>query len=191
MYDFHYNFILKKIYYKQIKLLFTDTDSLCYEFKNFDIYNLIKENKNLFDLSNLDKNDELYDSTNSKVLGKFKIETGSKIMNEFCGIRSKLYCYTIDEETENHMRCKGVKKYVVEKDLNMELYKKCIFTHKNIEINQNVIRSYNHQLYSETVNKVALNYCDDKLYIYDDNIHTFKFGYSGKHPLFIKSNIKN
>ena len=190
MYDFHYNFILKKINYEQVKLLFTDTDSLCYEFKNFDIYNLIKENKDKFDLSNLDKNDELYDPINSKVLEKMKIETGSKIMDEFCGIRSKLYCYTIDKENEDHKRCKGVKKSVAEKDLNMELYKKCIFDHNNISVSQNVIRSYSHQLYTETVNKVALNFNDDKLYICEDNINTFKFGYKGNNLLFRKLNIE-
>ena len=37
MYDHHYNFFKKK-YGDSAKLLFTDTDSLCYEIKTEDIY---------------------------------------------------------------------------------------------------------------------------------------------------------
>jgi len=66
MYDFHYNFMKKE--FKQIDLLFTDTDSLCYHIKKDDQYEIINKNKSLFDLSNYNKNDKLYDSSNNKVI---------------------------------------------------------------------------------------------------------------------------
>lgn len=37
MYDFHYNYIKKK-YNKKAQLLFTDTDSLCYQIQTKDVY---------------------------------------------------------------------------------------------------------------------------------------------------------
>ena len=38
MYDFHFSYMLKKCDKKNIKLMFTDTDSLCYEIKTDDVY---------------------------------------------------------------------------------------------------------------------------------------------------------
>jgi hypothetical protein len=51
MYDFHYNFMLKKIYRSNVDLLFTDTDSLCYSIRETDPFEIMKQNKNKFDLS--------------------------------------------------------------------------------------------------------------------------------------------
>jgi hypothetical protein len=45
MSSFHYNFMMKKVDNENIKLLFTDTDSLCYHIKKQDIFEIIKENK--------------------------------------------------------------------------------------------------------------------------------------------------
>ena len=41
----------------------------------------------------------------------------------------------------------------------------------------NVLRSYNHTIYTETVNKVALSPFDDKRYILKDNINTLAWGH--------------
>ena len=54
MYDFHYNYI-KSRYGKKNKLLFTDTDSLCYEIETEDIYKELWEDKNLFGNSDYPK----------------------------------------------------------------------------------------------------------------------------------------
>ena len=37
MFDFHYN-VIKPMYGERAKLLFTDTDSLCYQIKTEDLY---------------------------------------------------------------------------------------------------------------------------------------------------------
>ena len=49
MYKFYYDFVKKNC--KNTKLLFTDTDNLCIEIEE-DIYEIMYQNKELFDLSN-------------------------------------------------------------------------------------------------------------------------------------------
>ena len=45
MYTFHYEHMLPKYGYENIKLLFTDTDSLTYHIKTNDLYDDFKNNK--------------------------------------------------------------------------------------------------------------------------------------------------
>ena len=54
MYDFHYNYIKLK-YGEKAKLLFTNTDSLCYEIETKDAYEDFWVNKNMFDNSDYPK----------------------------------------------------------------------------------------------------------------------------------------
>ena len=53
MYDFRYNFIIKKHFVDE--LLFTETDSLTYEIKSEDVYEEFFKHKHLFDFSNYPK----------------------------------------------------------------------------------------------------------------------------------------
>ena len=175
MYDFHYNTMLKKFDRKNIDLLFTDTDSLCYHIKNQDPFIMIKENINLFDTSNYPKTHELYNGTNNKVIGKFKNESTEQI-TEFVGLRSKLYAYKTDDG-EDHKKCKGVKRNVIANDIKFENYKKTLFTRQNFNIKQNTFRSYKHVIYTETIEKVALSATDDKCYIDNNNITTKTLGH--------------
>jgi len=176
MYNFHYNFILKKVKRENIDLLFTDTDSLCYHIRKEDIFQIIKDNKDEFDLSNYPKDDPLYDATNKKVIGKFKNESIKQI-TEFVGLRAKLYAFTVDNDDEKHLKCKGVKSGVVKKDLNIEKYRNCLFSRKSEKVKQNSIRSYGHQIYTEEINKTALSSNDNKVYICDDNINTYNLAH--------------
>ena len=176
MYDFHYNFMLKKFKRENIDLLFTDTDSLAYHTRNQDINEIIRDNKDKFDLSNYPKEHPLYDKTNMKVIGKFKNESPQEI-KEFIGLRSKLYSYIVEDETHEHLKCKGVKKSASDKQLTHNDYKNTLFNRINKNITQNCIRSYKHQLYSIRQTKIGISYNDDKVFVCDDNIHTYTFGH--------------
>ena len=154
MYNFHYNFMLKKFKRENIDLLFTDTDSLAYHIRNQDPYEIINQNKSLFDLSNYPKEDKLFDKTNNKVIGKFKDEQAGKQIIEFIGLRSKCYSY-ITDDIKSHIKAKGIKKYITKnKDtsidayyLNHQNYYNCLFNRNPKKISQNTFRSKRHQLY--------------------------------------------
>ena len=88
MYDFHYNFIKKNF---DAELLFTDTDSLTYEIKSEDVYEEFFKHKHLFDFSNYPKDSQFFDVTNKKVIGKMKDQSEGKIIDEFVGLKSKMY----------------------------------------------------------------------------------------------------
>ena len=178
MFDFHYQYIKPK-YGKQAKLLFTDTDSLFYEIETEDFYKDISEDvKNRFDTSNYPEGhpSRIPTGINNKVLGMFKDEAAGKPINEFVGLRAKLYSYKMDEGKENK-KCKGIKKAVVERSITHEDYKTCLQTGKEQLRRQNIIRSYEHTLYTEEVNKIALSAADDKRYLLKDSFDTLAWGH--------------
>jgi hypothetical protein len=135
----------------------------------------MKNNKSQFDLSDYPKDHELYDETNKKVIGKFKNESISQI-TEFVGLRSKLYAYKTDDD-EKHLKCKGVKKCALKKQIDFENYKGAVFDRQIFNVKQNGIRSYHHTIYTEEVNKCALSFNDDKTHILNNNISCLTFGH--------------
>ena len=178
MYDFHYKYI-KPMYKDKAKLLFTDTDSLMYEIETEDFYKDISGDvKDRFDTSDYPNNHPsgIPTGVNKKVLGMFKDEAMGKIIKEFVGLRAKLYSYKMSEGEESK-KCKGIKRQVVQKSITHEDYKTCLLTGKEQLRKQNIIRHYDHEVYTEEVNKVALSAEDDKRYILDDGIHTLAWGH--------------
>ena len=178
MYDFYYNYIKPK-YGNRVKLLFTDTDSFLFEIQTEDFYKDIAEDvKDRFDTSDYPENHPsgIPTGINKKVLGMFKDEAAGKTIKEFVGLRAKLYSYKMDEGKENK-RCKGIKKAVVEKSITHEDYKTCLTTGKEQLRRQNIIRSYEHTLYTEEVNKIALSAADDKRYLLKDSFDTLAWGH--------------
>ena len=178
MYDFHYNYIKKK-YRDKAKLLLTDTDSLMYEIQTEDFYKDISGDvKDRFDTSGYppDHPSGIPSGFDKKVLGMFKDEVNGDIIDEYVGLRAKLYSYKMFEGEESK-KCKGVKKSVVKKSITHEDYKKCLTTGKEQLRKQNIIRSYKHEVYTEEVNKIALSANDDKRYILEDGINTLALGH--------------
>ena len=191
MFDFHYNFIRKK-YGDKAELLFTDTDSLMYLIQTDDFYHDIKKDvKKKFDTSDYVDNHPsgIKTGVNKKVIGKFKDEAVGRQITHFVGLRPKLYSFKLEEKKEGEEKingekkvkgenkgeidkAKGVKDYVIKKSLTFEDYKKCLFSEEDLMKEMNIIRSQNHDVYSMTVNKVALSANDDKRLICENKIDT-------------------
>ncbi|KAK3106807.1 hypothetical protein FSP39_000183 [Pinctada imbricata] len=174
MYDFHYNYVKKK-YDQKAKLLFTDTDSLCYEIHTNDIYEDIFKDKQLFDLSNYPPNDKHFDSTNKKVPGVFKDETGKVPIKSFVGLRSKMYSFTYAEKEKQV--AKGIARATIKNDLRHHMYEDCLFN-ETIQICQmKSIRSENHTMQVKHINKLGLTAFDDKRYVLNNGCDTLAFGH--------------
>ena len=125
MYHFHYNYIKQK-YGDNAKLLFSDTDSLMYETQTEDFYKDISVDvKHRFDTSDYhpDHPSGIPSGLNKKVIGLFKDEVNGEVIDEFVGLRAKLYSYKMFEGEESK-KCKGVEKSVVKKSIAHEDYKK-------------------------------------------------------------------
>ena len=181
IYDFYYNYIKPK-FGEKAKLLFADTDSLCYEIETEDFYKDISPDVDeKFDTSNFEKDhiSGIASAKNKKVIGMMKDEAGGKIIKEFVGLRAKLCSYKMYEGKEKK-KCKGIKKNVIKNKITHEDYKHCLFTKKFKLTKMNVIRSRDHNIYTEKINKVALSCKDDKRFICEDGIHTFALGHFGK-----------
>ena len=72
-------------------MLFPDTDNLIYEIKSEDSYEEFFKWKDLFDFSNYPKDSKFFNEANKKVIGKMKDEFSGVIVDEFAGLKSKVY----------------------------------------------------------------------------------------------------
>ena len=106
MYDFHYSYIKNK-YGTKANLLFTDTDSLMYEIETEDFYvDIANDVDKWFDASHYPKYHPsgIRTGNNKKVIGKFKDEACVKQIEEFVGLRAKLYSYKMTGEDHKNVK---------------------------------------------------------------------------------------
>ena len=174
MYDFHYNHI-KCRYGRKAELLFTDTDSLCYNIFTEDLYNDMEQNKDKFDFSEYPSDHFLHDRTKKKVLGKMKDETTSVPISEFVGLRPKMYSLKFGPSEKR--TAKGVSKSVIRSKLRHSSYKQCLFELEQQIETMVTFRSEKHQIHTIALNKTTLSPYDDKRYILKDGVHTVAHGH--------------
>ena len=179
MYDFHYNFIKKK-YGDKARLLFTDTDPLCYHILTDDVYEDLYNHKDMFDNCDFSKSSKFYFDENKKVIGKFKDEAAGNPITSFVGLKSKMYSYMVElpgGEIKNNKACKGISKNVAKRDLEHEDYLSCLLNSTIEKHKIKTIRSDHHVVSSYEINKISLSCYDDKRYILDDGITSYAYGH--------------
>ena len=82
-------------------------------------------------------------------------------MTEFVALRPKAYA-CLDDYGNDHKKAKGTKKCVIKQKLMFQNFKDCLFNNKNVYRSQQRFKSYNHDVYTEEANKIALSGNDDK-----------------------------
>ena len=176
VYDFHYSYMKKRVGDK-CKLLYTDTDSLIYEVQDLDMYEIMKTDIHKFDTSDYDPNNRYQmPLVNKKVLGLMKDECNGQIMEEFIGLRSKMYSILI-EGGATIKKAKGVKTSIVKKSITFDDYYHCLFNQDKLECKKYNIRSRLHIVHTEKQKKIALSPHDDKRYILPNSTDTLPWGH--------------
>ena len=176
MYEFWYVYIKPK-YKDKAKLCYADTYSFVIHIFTQDFFEYINNDiERWFDTSNYDKNDKrpLQAGMNKKVIGMFKDELGGKIIKEFCALRAKTYAYLMDDDSEKK-KAKGTKKCIIKHRIKFEDYKDSLFNNNTILRSQLRFKSDLHNVYTEEVNKIALNSNDDKRLQTFDRVTTYPY----------------
>ena len=157
-----------------------DTDSFIMNIKTEDFYKDIADyDEKRFDTSNYEVNRPLSTGKNKKVIGLMKDELGGKIITEFVTLRPKTYSYLTDDCKEDK-KAKGTKKCVTKRMIKFNDYKKCLLKDEVIFKSK---QSKKHDVYKESINKIALSNNDDKRIVSSDKITSYPYGYKGKHAI--------
>lgn len=181
MYKFYYE-RMKKLYADSCELLFTDTDSLCFEINTDDVYGDLLQYIDDFDMSDYDKSKfaktdsryHLCSSKNKKVIGKLHDEVNGEILTSFIGVGSKAYSL-VGENSISKSACKGVPKFLKKRELNHELYTKVLDEQTKYYCYFKQIRSKKHKLSTVDIVKAALHGFDSKRFVLSDGIHTLSY----------------
>ena len=102
------------------------------------------------------------------VLGKFKDEMSGKIITHFMGLKPKAYCYKVYDDDKEHKKSKGIVKHKANNHLSYKSCEETLNRNCKEEINFNIIRSKNHQIYSINQANYALSNYDNKRYWHSD-----------------------
>ena len=176
MYTRYYNWY-KKFYGDDVTLAYTDTDSLLVVVKTEDFYTDLKDNfSHIMDFSNYPKDHFLYSKKNEKVFGKFKDEFPGLVLEEFIGLKPKLYSMLYNEGKFRNT-AKGVQTAVIRKCINHDHYRDCLFKKKVYNATVRRIQSKDHQLSTVETVKQVFQPLDDKRFYLDNGINSIPFGH--------------
>ena len=67
-----------------------------YEIRTEDVYEDFSSDKQMFDFSNYSIKSKYYDNSNKLNIGKMKDETGGVAIEEYVGLKPKIYSFLID-----------------------------------------------------------------------------------------------
>ena len=121
-----------------------------YEIKTKDVYEDFSKDKEVFDFNYLAKSKH-YDDSNKLVVCEKKNETGGAAIDEFVGLKPKMYSFFVDDSIE-HKNAKGVNENVVAIISHNE-YKDVLLNNKCLRHSINRIQSKNHKIGTYEIKK--------------------------------------
>ena len=103
---------------------------------------------------------------------------GGKAIEEFVGLRSKMYSIKTSDGKEKKT-AKGISTITKEKNITHEMYRECIFDKKQYVHKQTKIMQDMHEMYTVEVNKTSLSPFNDKKWIkrVDSDFTSYSFGH--------------
>ena len=175
-------YVMQSSFYEHVKpkledvsVLMSDTDSWVLHAKQDSSDKLIETlGESFMDCSNYDESHRLFSTHNKAVVGKFKNEVPKTSIKRFVGIRAKSYAFDTASGEDDTRKCKGIKKSKVRK-LHFEDYQNCLSSVGSLEVQQNQLRSYNHENRLITCKKQAFSSFDDKRYLLC-GVHSVPYG---------------
>ncbi|XP_053596181.1 uncharacterized protein LOC128668048 [Microplitis demolitor] len=109
-------------------------------------------------------------------LGLMKDENNGKIMEEFIGLRAKLYTNRKHKNNKVKKRAKGVKGSTLRR-IEFDDFKKCLLEHCNVVEKEWLIKSEKHVVRTVLQQKLALSWNDDKRRLLENSTDTLPWGY--------------
>ena len=189
MYNYHYNHMCVKYPdHGQLRLLFTDTDSLAYAVQTEDIYrDMAEDAATHYDFSEYTLDHPLYSAMNRKALGFFKDELNSGPMQQFVGLLPKWHAFLCTGKVSINLfqhinpvgkkTAKGVKRWVRDAHLQFAHYLDALNNFHTYLCRQNLIKSTLHTVRTVYMCKVGLTAYDTKRWLCDDTIHNHAHGH--------------
>ena len=165
--------IMQKLYYDEIipnlgegnvSIVMSDTDSFLLEVKGWTEDDIMRKLAHVMDFSNLDKTHPLYDASRSKVPGYLKNEVPKNIIEESVALKSKTNAIRFRAVKRSKNTAKGVKRSVKD-NIPFDKFLACLDGIKEMQVEQNCIRSKNHVNHMLRSKKVAFSSFDDKRFL--------------------------
>ena len=146
MYEFCYH-TLEPSSKHRVYLHYMDTDSfvLSFDANNLQLLEVLQQNKNEFEFSELDKSHELYNPINKKVIRKVKIETSPVlVLDSVIALGSKSYSFSYHRAGFAYQTIQKAKQKGIQKPLNVNITNvACLILKQQM---QQFFRSNLHQL---------------------------------------------
>ena len=123
----------------------------------------------MFDFSNYSKDSKFFDDTNKNVIDKMKDEYGGVTIDQFIGVKSKMYSIKKIDGSESST-AKGV-------NIATEFFefKDVLFNKKNIRHKMKLIQAKKHKIGTYEIDKISLSCFDDKRFVLDDGVYTLAY----------------